>query len=244
MKIIESELFNKFDEIVFGFSSKIGLDRHKPFHFNLSKSVGDDEILVELNRKAIAAALGISTDQVAYQKQIHSDIIKAVKEPGMAGDLDAMITDRPNLFLAATSADCPTIYLYDRENKIIAAVHSGWRGTAINILEKTISKMKNDFNSTPSNIYAFIAPAICQNSYEVGEEVVNQFDSKYVKESNGSYYLDLISANYDMLISHNIPEENIEVSKLCSFEQSGLLHSYRREGVKSGRALGIFGMRN
>ena len=88
-----------------------------------------------------------------------------------------------------------------------------------------------------------MAPAICQDNYEVGEELVNQFDEKYVRKIEGNYYLDLISANYDMLVRHNIPEENIEVSKICSYEESGLLHSYRREGKRSGRALGIFGMR-
>lgn len=242
MKIIESELFNKFDEIVFGFSTKAGLDRNAPFYFNLSKSVGDDEKIVDSNREAFSNALNIQLEQIVYQKQIHSDIIKIVKEPGTVGECDAMITVRPNLFLAATSADCPTIYLYDRKKSVIAAVHSGWRGTAKNILEKTIATMKNEFSSSPSNIYAFIAPSICQNNYEVGMELVNQFNTKYVKKIGEKYYLDLISANYDMLIEHNISEENIEVSQLCSFEELGLLHSYRREGERSGRAFGIFGM--
>ena len=243
MKIIESELFKKFEGLHFGFSTKVGLGRRPPFHFNISKSVGDDEKIVESNRKALAEALEIDPDLIIYQKQVHSDIVKYVDSPGTAGECDAMITDKRNLFLAATSADCPTIYIYDRDKNIIAAVHSGWRGTAKNIVDKTVTTLKKDFHCEPDDLIAYIAPSICQESYEVGGEVVNRFEGRYVKEINGTYYLDLIGANLDMLKEQGIPEENIEVSSLCSFRESDLLHSYRREGVKSGRAFGILGMK-
>jgi len=243
MKIIESELFNKFDKIVFGFSTKVGLNRNAPFYFNISKSVGDSETNVESNRAALSKRLNIQPEQIVYQKQIHSDIIKIVDKPGNAGECDAIITNKRNLFLAATSADCPTIYLYDRENNVVAAVHSGWRGTSKMILDKTIAAIKSEFNSNPINIFVFISPAICQDNYEVGVELITQFDTKYIKKIGENYFLNLISANYDMLIKHKIPEKNIEVSQLCSFEESRLLHSYRREGKESGRAWGILGMR-
>ncbi len=243
MKIIESKILKRFSHIHFGFSTKIGLGREAPYHFNISKSVGDDEDAVESNRHAFASALKIDPQRVVYQKQIHSDIVKVVDDPGTAGECDAMITDKKNLFLAATSADCPTIYMYDRSKNIIAAVHSGWRGTAKKITGKTVEQLKIEFKSDPVDLFVYMAPAICQSNYEVGEEVINQFDSRYVKKVNDKLYLDLISANYDMLSEHGVPEENIEVSQMCSFQETDLLHSYRREGEKSGRAFGIIGMK-
>ena len=243
MKIIQSQIFNKIDEIQFGFSTKIGMNRNGPYHFNISKSVGDDEQLVESNRREFATTINVDPERIVYQKQIHSDIIKIVKQPGIAGECDAMITNKKNLFLAATSADCPTIYIYDKNENLVAAVHSGWRGTARRILYKTIQKLKTDFDSDPSALLVFMAPAICQQSYEVGGELLDQFSENYIKKIDNKFYLDLISANYDMMIEHKIPEENIEVSNLCSFEESELLHSYRREGEKSGRAFGIICMK-
>jgi copper oxidase (laccase) domain-containing protein len=77
----------------------------------------------------------------------------------------------------------------------------------------------------------------------VGNELVNQFEEQYVKRINGKFFLDLISANYGMLIEQGVPEKNIEVSQLCSFQEVDLLHSYRREGKTSGRAFGIIGMK-
>jgi hypothetical protein len=242
MRIIESKILNRFSNIQFGFSTKIGLGRKAPYYFNISKSVGDDEAAVESNRRAFAAALNINPDHIAYQKQIHSDIIKIIDKPGPAGECDAMITDKKNLFLAATSADCPTIYIYDKSKNVIAAVHSGWRGTARKILYKTVMKIKNDFKSHPVDLFVFLAPAICQDNYEIGKELVDQFDARYVKLLDGRFYLDLIAANRDMLVEQGVPEENIEISRFCSFQESDLLHSYRREGKKSGRAFGIIGM--
>lgn len=75
MKIIHSELFNSFPEIIFGFSTKIGLDRKEPFFFNMSFTVGDDERNVKENREVFFNQLGLKTSQIAFQKQIHSDKI-------------------------------------------------------------------------------------------------------------------------------------------------------------------------
>jgi len=75
MRIIESQLFKRFPEIIFGLSTKIGLNHNSPFHFNLSLTVGDDPEIVRKNREAFFNELGFTTSQIAIQKQIHSDII-------------------------------------------------------------------------------------------------------------------------------------------------------------------------
>ncbi len=93
-----------------------------------------------------------------------------------------MVTARKNIALAVSIADCTPILIYDKKNKIIAGVHSGWRGTYKRILEKTIRKMLKEFNSDPQNIIAYLGPSICQKHYEVGDEVAKKFTREFVFE--------------------------------------------------------------
>lgn len=238
MKIINSRIFENFPEIKFGFSTKIGLQREAPFHFNMSKSVGDDPQKVEENRKVFFNEIGLNENQIAYQKQVHGDKIKIVTEPGIQAESDAMITDKSNIGLAVSTADCTPIFICDKKKKVIAAVHSGWRSTKEKILFKTLQKLETEFHCKPAELICYIGPCISQKNYEVSHDFKNYFDAKYLKSINDKYLFDLKSANYDMLTEFRIPEESIEVSELCSFEEE-YLHSYRREGKVSGRALGV-----
>lgn len=243
MKIIRSEIFNKYPEIIFGFSTKIGLNRKEPFYFNLSLTVGDNENIVNENRMAFAKGLGLDISQIAFQKQVHSDKITIVEKPGLIGESDALITSKKNLGLAISSADCTPIFIYDNINYIIAAVHSGWRGTQKKILSKTIKRLINDFNSKPENLIIYFGPSIHQKNYEVKENVAELFNSKYLLKTNNKIFLDVLNANLDQLKEFEIPEDRIEVSELCSFEEKDLLHSYRRDGKNSGRSLGIISIK-
>lgn len=242
MLIIQSELFKSFPEIIFGFSTKVGLNRSEPFFFNLSKSVGDDENIVNQNRVAFLEKLGLNSENTVIQKQIHSDEINIISEPEKNIIGDALITNRANIGLAISTADCTNIYLYDNINKVIAAVHSGWSGTEKKILIKILAILKNSFNVNPKNLYCYFGPSISQNNYEVGSEFTMKFDKKYLMPVNGKFKLDLKLANKDMLLDFGVPEHQIEISNICSYENINF-HSYRRDGVKSGRAFGIIAMK-
>jgi YfiH family protein len=146
--------------------------------------------------------------------------------------------------LAISSADCPAIFIYDSKEKVIAAVHSGWKGTEKKILKKAIEKLKNEFNVNPSNLICYIGPSISQNNYQVGEEVAQKFDKEFILRNEINFYLDLKSANYKMLVDEGVKQANIQVSELCSYEYETILHSYRRDGQKSGRALGVIAMKD
>ncbi len=244
MKFIQPEIFKKYSEIIFGFSTKIGLNRGAPFYFNMSFSTGDDEKIVAENRKAFFNALGLSGDKIAVQKQIHSDIVKYVTCGGMNGESDAMITNRSNLGLAISTADCTPVFIYDPENEVIAAVHSGWRGTVKKILLKTLQRLVDDFDSNPGKLITYIGPSISRKNYEVGNEVADLFDEKYKTKKADKYLLDVSGANYDMLINFGLQKNNIETSSLCTYEEKELLHSYRRDGIKSGRSMGIIALRD
>jgi len=215
-----------------------------PFYFNLSLSVGDIVENAKENRKAFFAELGLSEEKVAIQKQTHNDIVRYVTNGGIVGESDAMITDKKNLGLAIGVADCTPIFIYDSENKVVAAVHSGWRGTEKRILEKTIMKLKDEFNSKPEKLVAYIGPSISQKNYEVGQEVTGLFDDKYKIKKGEKYLLDVAFVNYDMLINSGLQKGNIEKSNLCTYEEKDLLHSFRRDGQKSGRSMGVIAIRD
>jgi YfiH family protein len=243
MQIIESQLFKRFPEIIFGLSTKIGLNNNSPFHFNLSLTVGDDPETVQKNRESFFNVLGLTTEQIAIQKQIHSDIITIVEKPGLKGESDGMITTKMNVGLAVSTADCVPIFIYDHVKKVIAGIHSGWSGTQKKILRKALNILREEFGSNPEYLNVFVGPSICQRNYEVGEEVAEQFDQKYLMKINGKIFLNVIQANLDMIYDFGIPKDRVEVSQLCSYEENELLHSYRRDGKLSGRSLGVIAIK-
>jgi len=244
MLIIKPFIFKNHPEVIFGFSTKIGLNRKSPYYYNTSYSVGDKKDIVDTNRKLFFEALGLDENSVCYQQQVHEDFIKKVNESGNCGESDALITTSKNLGLAISSADCPAIFMYDPINKVIAAVHSGWRGTEKKIIQKTVIRLKNEFNSNPENLVCYLGPSISQSNYEVGEEVARKFDPEFILKKGDRYFLDLAGTNYKMLTDEGIKKSNIQKSCLCSFEYETLLHSYRRDGQKSGRALGVIAMKD
>ncbi|MFH0736491.1 MAG: peptidoglycan editing factor PgeF [bacterium] len=239
MVILQSVLLNKFSEIKFGLSTKIGLNRKAPHYFNTSKSVDDDEIIVEENRNVFYRHFGLLPSLIALQKQEHTDTITIVEKPGFVGESDALITNKPNIGLVISTADCGNIFIYDKKNKVIAGVHSGWRGTQKQILYKTISIMKDKFNSNPQDLFVYVGPSISKDNFEVKEDVLCLFDNKYISYQNGKCYIDITLCNLDMLYNNGIPNQNIQVSQLCSYREQNLLHSYRRDGKHSGRAFGL-----
>jgi YfiH family protein len=243
MLIIKPFIFNQFPEITFGFSTRIGSSMKPPYYFNLSFSVGDDKTIVDANRSNFLNALGLNEKMVSYQKQVHEDKINFVDTYGNCGESDALITQKINLGLAISSADCPAIFIYDPMKKVIAAVHSGWKGTEKEILRKTIKRLSNEFSCSSSDLICYIGPSISQKNYEVGEEVAKMFDEQFILTKKDKYYLDLAGANLSMLLNEGVKKINIQVSKLCSYEYSDLLHSYRRDGVISGRAIGVIALK-
>jgi YfiH family protein len=210
----------------------------------MSHSVGDNETFVDENRKLLFDMLSLGTGNVALQKQVHSDKITYVDKGGYCGESDAMITDKPDIGLAISTADCTSIFLYDKKNKVIAAVHSGWRGTQQKILLKALQRLKDDFNSSAEEIIAYIGPSISQKNYEVGHEVAEQFESKHLIPKGDKFLLNVAGNNYDMLLDFGLTKENVQISHYCSYELDELLHSYRRDGLHSGRAFGIIALKS
>jgi len=91
---------------------------------------------------------------------------------GKYHEADAIVTNQPGLPIFVKAADCVPILLYDPIANCVAAIHSGWQGTALNIVAKTIATLSEVYGSMPDNLQAFIGPAICGDCYEVGDQVI------------------------------------------------------------------------
>lgn len=243
MIIIEPEIFNQFPEIKCGFSTKSDTETVPPFHFNLSASVGDDPDAVLARKERFYKWFGLTPSDVATQHQVHEDSVTFVTKPGLFPLSDALVTDVSGLGLVVSSADCLPVFVYDKKNMVIAGIHSGWKSSEKKIVRKTIQFLEEKWNSHPDNLYVYFGPSISGEVYEVGPEVAEKFPSKYIIPLKEKFLLNIPLLNFDFLTSYGIPEKNIQVSRLCTFNNRKLLHSYRREGPISGRAVGLIMMK-
>jgi len=239
IKLITPQIFNKH-KVLCAVSTKHGGVSEETYRMNLSFRVGDSPENVNENRRILFEHLGIPEDRLVYQGQIHSCNSHYAENPGTIKNNDAVFTDKENLFLTVTIADCLPVFLY-HPGGIIAAIHSGWRGSVKKITEKTLIKICEHFAVKPSEFLAFLGPALSVDNFEVGSEVAALFRKEVITSYNGKYYLDNKLENYLQLIESGLKEENIESSVLCTFTESSLLHSYRRDKNYSGRMLGIIG---
>lgn len=241
--IIRSKLLSSFPEIIHGMSTVIGGCESPPFHNNLSYWVGDDEDTVKRNRDKFFGTLGIDQNMLAVPQQVHSANVNIIEKPGYYKDYDALITNKKEVYLIISTADCFPVLVYDKFNKVISAIHSGWRGTQKKILTNAIEMMMANFGSKAENLVVYVGPGISKDKFEVGKEVAAMFEEMYVFSSNGKYFIDLNANINDQLKILGIKSENIEFSGLCTFCEEGYLHSYRRDREKSGRMFSVIGMK-
>lgn len=172
-------------------------------------------------------------------KQIHSDQVfnaHGVKDREQEGD--ALVTDQICLEIGVRSADCVPILLLDTGKRAVAAVHAGWRGSAANLVCRTIEKMNSDFGTNPGDIYAAIGPCIRACCYEVGKDVAARFTQlfpEWGEEDRASRCIDLPEANRRQLVQTGVRDDRIFDSDLCTTCQPEQFFSYRREPENPGR---------
>ena len=207
-------------------------------HFTLSFSSLPDKEQIRNNRKHLATAMGISVDKLYMPSQVHKTRIVPVTSHTSKDELletDALITNEKGICIAVMSADCVPILLYDKKNKAVGAVHSGWRGTVARILEKTLHQMKLQFGTRGEDLIAGIGPSVSQPAYEVGEEVITEIHRAFGKDSelmtstsNNKANLDLWKANRLQLLEFGVLPSCIEISDLCTVKNNEHFFSARK----------------
>lgn len=213
---------------------------------NLGSHTDDEPALLIKNKTAFCDALGFSLSQVAKSKQIHGDKILTVTEAGNYEGYDALITDQKSILLAVSTADCVPVLMCDPIKQIIAAVHAGWKGTVLGLAAKTVTEMARKFGTQPNDVMVYIGACIDNCHFEVGQDVLDQFDRKYKLPGNltDKGYVDLKQANFDQIISAGILPMNIEVSAYCTYDRSDLFYSHRRDKGITGRMWSVIGFTN
>lgn len=175
-------------------------------------------------------------NDVCYLKQVHSDKVIEVQEDNFSGNVegDAIICKKTNTAIGVFTADCVPILLYDKTNKVIAAVHSGWRGTFDNIVGNTLSIMKEKYGC--KEIFAIIGPHIRECCYEVSQELVDKFNEKYGDKFTTNSRRLSMESYIKIQLQEFIKEDNIVSLNLCTLcSKEPEFHSYRKLGDKSGR---------
>jgi len=241
LSVFKFESFKKYKDIAHLVTTKEGwVSGNKP------RFTGDSEAVYSGFRKELAISCEWDANQFVFPRQTHSDRVVVVTSENVTDtidDTDALITNERGLFICVQTADCVPILLFDPVKKVVAAIHAGWKGTISKIAEKTIGQMTERFGCDPADIVAGIGPSIHIHAYEVGPEVVQAVEANFGNHSallkpsmnEGKAYFDLWEANQTVLMESGVPEENIELMGLCSFEQSDLFYSARRDGTDTGR---------
>jgi hypothetical protein len=208
---------------------------------NLSFKVGDDPVNVRRNREIFFGSLGIPPGQVAIPGQVHGTTVRRVEGPGDYPETDALISSKRGLFLCISVADCVPILLFDPRHNALAAVHAGWRGAASAIVVAAVEAMQAEFGTVPADLMASIGPSASLCCYTVGPEVASRFPPLFVREEQGESYVDLKGVNRGQLLNAGLRPGNVELSPYCTISDSSLFHSFRRDGAKSGRMMGVIG---
>ena len=184
--------------------------------------------------------------------QVHGSKVAIIDRPWMTREelegYDAFITNLPGVAIGVRTADCVPILLYDPVRRVIAAVHSGWKGTVLKISQGVIDMMEEVFGTDPEDLRAVIGPCIGPDSFQVGEEVAEKFKDAGFPMSqiwsfrgpgdgtpmSGGHHIDLFQANEWLLQERGIRPGNIRVDAIDTYRDPTFF-SARREGVQCGR---------
>ena len=235
------------------FSTRMGGVSQGPYAtMNFSFTRGDDPEAVKENYRRMADALDVDQNKMVLTWQTHTTNVRVVSEHDFGKgvirdrdyrDVDGLVTNIPGVTLVTFFADCVPLYFLDKKNRAIGLSHSGWRGTVNRMGEETLRVMNQEFGTNPKDVIACIGPSICQDCYEVGAEVIEQFalafdkelhDKIFYKKDNGKYQLNLWTANHIVLAEAGIPENQISTTDICTYCNPDLLYSHRRCADKRG----------
>jgi YfiH family protein len=191
------------------------------------------------NKQAYLNAVKLNPDDLTIAKQVHSNHVEIVNQPGIKDDTDALVTNQHGLVLGIQVADCAAILLADPDHEVIGAVHAGWRGAVAGILPDALEMMEKK-GADPSRILAWVSPCISIHRFEVGEEVASQFPDQFVDYNSYSKpHVDLSAYIQDQLVNYGVLSSQIEVDNRCTFDGVNEFYSFRRERERAGRMLAL-----
>jgi YfiH family protein len=238
-----------FPEIQHGIFTRGGGHSRAPFHrLNVSFAVGDDPEHVGRNRQLVAGCM--QAQDLLFARQVHGDTVRVIDgadapEPvsgaAAAPVGDALVTDRPATLLGVLVADCQPVLLFDPKRRVVANIHSGWRGSVANVAGRALQVMQARFGCSARDVLAGVGPSLgpcCAEFVNYRAEIPRALWG-YRRDS---VYFDFWAVTRDQLMAAGVPAEHILTSGLCTKCRTDRFFSYRGEG-DTGRFPAVIGIR-
>ena len=216
---------------------------------NISYGLGDDENTVAKNRSIVAGIMG--ADEMIYLNQVHGCEIAVLgrhplvpnQNPANPGPLtaDAAVTDQPGHYLLIQVADCQSVLMFEPVRRVVANIHSGWRGSIGVIIGRTVEAMQQNFDCRADRIMAGIGPSLgpcCAEFIHYRTEIPREF--WHYKDANDHF--DFWALSIDQLVKAGVSAENIESSQMCTRCRQEEFFSYRGENT-TGRFAAVIGLK-
>lgn len=256
-KFLQFKKLLKYSDII-THAYSLGIDKdYRTFRAN-REPLSKEEYKKNLqNYKTLCEANHLNDKNIIKANQAHTDNILKIEQTGNTEKVDTsvaadgLITNKRNIILTTTNADCILLLFFDPVKKVIANTHSGWKGTLQEIAVKTVNNMQKEYGCNPKDIIVCICPSIRKCHFEVDEEVYKMFYHQFKKLGNveefitqkgNKWNIDTVFINKILLTQVGIREENIEDCGICSVCHKDIIHSFRAEGPNYGLATAIISL--
>lgn len=243
--------WENYQGLLHGFMGRRGGKSLGPFAgLNVSYRVGDDPKVVSQNVCDVKLAAGIHDGRIVTMKQMHGEDLVEVKDKNLkeAGEADGMVTSEKDIYLAVLTADCVPLLFVAPKQRVVAAVHAGWRGTMAGIAEKTARLLKTRYGVEPSELEVALGPSIGICCYEVKDDVAGPLMKRWGKLTtpsiavrDGKSFINLRRLNRDILRAAGVPGNQLFQVGPCTSCTPEDFFSYRRERSETGRQMSFVG---
>lgn len=243
--------------VAHAFSTRLGGVSSGPFaSLNLGNpggsAVQDADANIAENYRRLLAATGLAGRTLCRVHQIHSDRVLVIP-PGQPHDnalqADALVTADPSAIVSIRTADCVPLLLSSSDGRWVAAVHAGWRGVVAGILPVALDRLSRESSRPAGDFTVAIGPCIGPQAFEVGAEVVAEFqkafgeDAPIVRHGDAKPRIDLAAALRLQALRAGVKADQIDQTDLCTYGRGDLLFSHRRDNGVTGRMAALISPR-
>lgn len=232
---------------VHAFSTRLGGVSVGSFaSMNLARNLGDDPEAVAENHRRFAARLGLAPDSVVETSQVHGDVVADVDDTtdpiaSRVVEADALVARTAGRAVGVRTADCVPILIADPRTGLVAAVHAGWRGAVLGVVERAVERL-GAYGATQGELLVAIGPHIGPDAFEVGEDVAGQIaesaaDERVIVRGHPKPHVDLERVVRCALARSGVVDARVERVPGCTHDEAARFHSHRRDGRGSGRQL-------
>lgn len=239
--------------------------------YDMNFRVGQNFRLIEQvkhNLKIVCDNCGFKYETIVRPDYNHTNNVAVIdmvdtsdEVPELKGkrfiDIDTLITDKKDITIMSTNADCNLLLVYDPVKSVIANIHAGWKGTFDKIAKNAIEKMISTYDCNPKDIEVYFCPSIRKCHFEVDEDVKEICENNFrytgrldeiisigeIKEGKQKYLIDTVLINKILLENVGILPQNIVDCEICSVCEKDKIHSRRVEGFYFGLAAAFIAKR-